>query len=61
MDGKKWSKPVAEGQGRGARTTITFAPARAQFIRITQTDNIAEAPPWSIRNLRVFEARPGTK
>jgi F5/8 type C domain-containing protein len=58
MDGKKWSKPVAEGQGTGAHTTATFAPARAQFVRITQTDNIADAPQWSIRNLRVFEARP---
>ncbi|HEX9368260.1 MAG TPA: c-type cytochrome [Vicinamibacterales bacterium] len=60
MDGKKWSKPVAEGSGTGAHTTVTFAPARAQFIRITQTDNIADAPPWSIRNLRIFEARAST-
>jgi mono/diheme cytochrome c family protein len=62
-DGKKWSKPVAQGMGDGAHTTITFAPTRAQFVRITQTDNIADAPPWSIRNLRVYEGRPaaGTK
>jgi mono/diheme cytochrome c family protein/glucose/arabinose dehydrogenase len=60
MDGKKWSKPVAEGQGTGAHTTATFAPARAQFVRITQTDNIPDAPQWSIRNLRVFEARANT-
>ena len=59
MDGKKWSKPVAQGQGAGAHTTVTFAPARAQFVRITQTDNIADAPQWSIRNLRVLEARRG--
>jgi mono/diheme cytochrome c family protein len=57
MDGKKWSKPVAEGEGTGAHSTIAFAPVRAQFVRITQTDNIADAPAWSIRNLRVFEAR----
>ena len=61
MDGKKWSKPVAEGQGTGPRTTITFAPARARFVRITQTDNIAGAPQWSIRNLRIFEARAGSR
>jgi mono/diheme cytochrome c family protein len=60
MDGKKWSKPVAEGQGTGSHTTATFAPARAQFVRITQTDNIADAPQWSIRNLRIFEARSST-
>ena len=57
MDGKKWSKPVAQGQGTGAQTTATFAPTRARFVRITQTDNIADAPQWSIRNLRVLEAR----
>src|SRR5262249_34462053 len=50
-DGRKWSKPVAQGVGAGARTTITFAPTRAQFVRITQTDNLPDAPPWSIRNL----------
>ena len=26
-------------------------------IRITQTDNIPDAPAWSIRNLRVFETK----
>jgi mono/diheme cytochrome c family protein/glucose/arabinose dehydrogenase len=63
IDGRKWSKPVAQGMGNGAHTTISFAPARAQFIRITQTDNIADAPSWSIRNLRVYEAKAaaGTK
>jgi hypothetical protein len=57
MDGKKWSKPVAQGMGEGTRTTIAFAPARAQFVRITQTDNIPDAPAWSVRNLRVYEAK----
>jgi hypothetical protein len=55
-DGKKWSKPVAQGMGTGGRTTIGFTPVRAQFVRVTQTDNIAGAPPLSIRNLRVYEA-----
>ena len=30
------------------RTTITFAPTRAKFVRITQTDDVADAPAWSI-------------
>jgi hypothetical protein len=62
-DNKKWSKPVAEGKGEGSHTAIAFAPTRAKFIRITQTDSAADAPPWSIRNLRLYEARPdaGTK
>ncbi len=56
MDGKKWTK-VASGQGTGPRTDVTFAPTQAKFVRITQTDNIAGAPPWTIRNLRVLEAK----
>ena len=54
MDGKKWSKPVAQGKGEGGHTTIAFAPTQAKFVRITQTDNIADAPAWNVRNLRVF-------
>jgi hypothetical protein len=55
-DGKTWSKPVAEGKGESMRTTITFTPVRAKFVRITQTDTVAEAPMWSVSNLRVYEA-----
>jgi hypothetical protein len=55
-DGKTWSKPVAQGKGEGQRTTITFAPARAKFVRMTQTDTVADGPAWSIRNLRIYEA-----
>ena len=63
MDGKKWSKPVAQGMGRRRAHDDHVRSLRAQFVRITQTDNIADAPPWSIRNLRVYEGRPsaGTK
>jgi mono/diheme cytochrome c family protein len=55
-DGKTWSKPVAEGKGEGMRTTVTFTPVRAKFVRITQTDTVADAPMWSVSNLRVYEA-----
>jgi mono/diheme cytochrome c family protein len=58
VDGKAWSKPVATGKGEGLHTTISFAPTRARFVRITQTDAVADAPAWSIRNLRVYEAPP---
>jgi hypothetical protein len=56
MDGKKWTK-VASGQGSGSHTSIDFAPTQAKFVRITQTDNIQDAPAWSIRSLRVSEAK----
>ena len=59
-DGSSWSTPVATGKGEGVRTTITFAPTRAKFVRITQTDAVTDAPAWSIRNLRIYEA-PASK
>jgi mono/diheme cytochrome c family protein len=59
-DGKKWSKPVATGAVTGSHATIAFPPARAQFVRITQTGNLPDAPAWSIRNLRLYEARPAS-
>jgi hypothetical protein len=55
-DGTTWSKPVAEGKGGGPRTMIAFAPVRAKFVRLTQTGSDADAPAWSIRNLRIYEA-----
>jgi hypothetical protein len=55
-DGTNWSKPVAEGKGDGAHTTITFAPTRAKFVKITETETPADPAPWSIRSLRVYEA-----
>jgi hypothetical protein len=57
-DGTTWGKPVVEGKGAGPRTIISFAPARATFVRLTQTDSAADAPAWSIRNLRMYEAPP---
>jgi mono/diheme cytochrome c family protein len=56
MDGSNWGTPVAEGQGTGAQTVIAFAPTRAKFVRITQTAAADDAPPLSIRRLRVFGA-----
>ena len=55
-DGATWSKPVAEGKGSGPRTSISFAPVRAKFVRLTQMASEADAPAWSIRNLRIYEA-----
>ena len=51
---------MATGKGEGVRTTVTFAPTRAKFVRITQTDTVTDAPAWSIRNLRIYEA-PASK
>jgi mono/diheme cytochrome c family protein len=56
QDGKTWSKPVATGKGQGRHTTIAFSPTRAKFVRMTQTDSVADAPPWSVSNLRIYQA-----
>ena len=54
-DGTTWTDPVAQGQGKGVVNEITFAPARAKFVRIKQT-GAAENAPWTIRRLRLLEA-----
>jgi hypothetical protein len=53
-DGKKWSAAVAEGKGSPSTTIAAFAPVRAKFIRVTQTEKAAGAPPWSVLNVRVY-------
>ena len=57
-DGAAWGPPVAEGAGAAGTTVITFAPVSAKFVRITQTATAADAPPWSMRLLRLFQAPP---
>jgi hypothetical protein len=37
-------------------TTITFAPVSAKFVRITQTATVTDAPAWSMRLLRLYQA-----
>jgi mono/diheme cytochrome c family protein len=54
-DGSSWSAPVAEGQGAGTTTVITFAPVSAKFVRITQTATPDDAPVWSIQKFRVYQ------
>jgi hypothetical protein len=54
-DGVTWSSPVAEGQGSPGVATISFAPVTAKFVRLTQTATVSDAPPWSMRLLRLFE------
>ncbi len=55
-DGTTWSAPVAEGQGSPGVTAIAFPPTAAKFVRITQTASVGNAPPWSMRLLRLYTA-----
>jgi mono/diheme cytochrome c family protein len=52
-DGTAWTK-VATGQGDGGTTVIPFKAVEAKFIKITQTATTENAPPWSIRRLRLY-------
>ena len=54
-DGKTWGKPVAIGKGSGGVTEIAFAPAKAKFIKITQTGAV-KGLFWSIHELQIFAA-----
>jgi hypothetical protein len=47
---------VAEGQGSGSPTIITFKPVQAKFVRVTQTATVENAPPFSIQQLRKYRA-----
>ena len=54
-DGTTWGKAVATGKGSGGVTDIAFAPAKAKFIRITQTGAV-NGLFWSIHELQIFAA-----
>ncbi len=55
-DGKAWSQPVAEGRGAARTTTITFAPVKVKFVRLTQTADGDGTTPWTMERLRAYEA-----
>jgi mono/diheme cytochrome c family protein/glucose/arabinose dehydrogenase len=58
MDGKTWSRPVAEGAGLPDLTTIPLTPIDARFVRITQTATPTgpDVPVWSMIGLRLYVA-----
>ena len=53
-DGTTWGKPVASGKGGGG-ASIAFEPAKAKFIKITQTGSV-NGLFWSIHELQIFAA-----
>ena len=60
-DGQTWSKPVAQGKGGLSPLEISFAPARAKFVRITQTGKLKGNErnlPWTISEIQVLGPPP---
>jgi fibronectin type 3 domain-containing protein len=55
-DGLNWGSPVATGAGSSALTSISFAPRKARYIRITQTGS--NGLWWSIHELNVYGTGP---
>ena len=55
-NGQKWSKPVAQGKGIHAVTSITFDEVNVRYFRITQTGSV-NGLHWSIHEMSVFEKR----
>jgi hypothetical protein len=53
-DGEQW-KEVASGKGSNAVTDIQFSPAKAKFVRITQTGAVGGLF-WSIHELNIFSS-----
>jgi mono/diheme cytochrome c family protein len=45
-----------QGSEGAVTTTVTFKPVSAKFVRITQTEDVPNAPVWSIQQFRLFEA-----
>ena len=56
-DGTTWGPPVVQGAGETPTTIAVFRPARAKFIRITETAAARNGELWSIQQLRVYEMR----
>ena len=55
-DGRTWSAPAARGAGQTPLTVIAFPPARARYVRITQTGTAQGNEAWGIAALRLYRA-----
>jgi len=56
LDGASWPA-ASEGSGSGLTTISTFQPVQAKFVRITLTSDAADAPAWSMQNLKIYGFR----
>jgi hypothetical protein len=56
-DGLTWGSAIANGNGSGPVTTVSFPEQNAQYIEIQITSN-ANANWWSLDEIRVYSAHP---
>ena len=60
MDGTSWTS-VSDAPGTGAPVVIAFKPVRAKFLKITQTLDIPNGPPWGMNSLILYEIKGAAK
>lgn len=53
-DGSHWSKPVFDGGNATAISDIFFAPAKAKFIKVSQTSNGGAKTNWIIHEIELY-------
>lgn len=53
-DGKTWSQ-VAAGEGK-RKTSISFNPVKAKFVKITQTGTSDDDGPWKMLGMKFYQA-----
>jgi len=53
LDGKKWSKPLKQKDGKAAKLTVEFPEQEAKYVKITQTGN--HSLYWSIHDLNLLQ------
>jgi hypothetical protein len=56
-DGTTWGQPVAQGAGQTPTTIVTFRPAPAKVIRITQTGTAPNGELWGVQQVRIYQTR----
>jgi hypothetical protein len=53
-DGTTWNT-VAEGKGSGSATRVAFAPVKVKFVKVTETADGADLPPWMIQRFSLYD------
>jgi mono/diheme cytochrome c family protein len=57
MDGATWGAALVQNAGETPTTMAVFKPARAKFVRITQTGSARNGELWAIQQVRLYEMR----
>lgn len=59
-DGSHWGKPVFDGSSVTSISDIFFAPTKAKFIKVNQTNNGGNKTTWAIHEIDIYTAPTGS-